>query len=352
MDNKYQSPGGDPQDRRPTEQFWPMNSPAAGPDDPASPGYGPSPGPGAPAGDGGPAGYGPPAGHGAPPGYGPPGLGPGHGPPGYGPAGYGPPEYGPAGYGAGAGYGYQPQEPPGVRQHYARDRRKAMHWAAGITVAAILAAGAVIAGVALSGNATPAGSTAAGPTGQAAVLNATLSSADSPDTVFSATPSTGTGNSPAGGTTGTTARPCARAAAAARAARTAGHPRAARNIAAHCRGVRLRIARLLGGVHGEFTFTNKSGFHTLAYERGVIETVTNGSNIVVRAADGTTWTWDLVSDTVVRESGAKTAQSALAAGQPVWVGGPVNSGAKDARLIVIRPPAAATPSPAPSGSGS
>jgi hypothetical protein len=59
---------------------------------------------------------------------------------------------------------------------------------------------------------------------------------------------------------------------------------------------------------------------------------------VVRASDGTTWTWDLVSSTVVRENRAKTAETALAPGQPVWVGGPVNSGAKDARLIVIRPP--------------
>jgi hypothetical protein len=79
----------------------------------------------------------------------------------------------------------------------------------------------------------------------------------------------------------------------------------------------------------------------------------------VRAADGTTWTWDLVSNTVVRENGAKTAETALATGQPVWVGGPVSSGIKDARLIVIRPPASsspaspsATPSASPSGSAS
>ena len=74
----------------------------------------------------------------------------------------------------------------------------------------------------------------------------------------------------------------------------------------------------------------------------------SGSTLVVRATDGTTWTWDLVSNTVVREHGAKSQRSALATGQSVWVGGPVVSGAKDARLIVIAPPggaAGAAPQP-------
>jgi hypothetical protein len=103
---------------------------------------------------------------------------------------------------------------------------------------------------------------------------------------------------------------------------------------------RLRWAlgrlRALGGVHGEFTFQNKTGFHTLAFERGAIQSV-SGSQVVVRAPDGTTWTWLIVSDTVVRQNGSKTTISALAAGQLVFAGGPVISGAKDARLIVIRP---------------
>jgi hypothetical protein len=245
----------------------------------------------------------------------------------------------------GSGHGYQPHEPPGIDQHYAQDRRKAMRWTIGITVAAIMAGG-IIAGVAWAGGAGP---TAAGPTGQAAALNATLSSADAP-AALSTTPSpSGTATSPAG-----SARPCARAGAAAKAARAAGHPRAARAAlaaAGYCHGGRLGVARLVGGIDGQFTFKTKSGFRTLAYERGTIEAVTSGSNIVVRAADGTTWTWDLVSSTVVREKHAKEATSALAAGQPVWVGGQVSSGAKDARLIVIRPPAG-SPTPAPSGTGS
>ena len=102
--------------------------------------------------------------------------------------------------------------------------------------------------------------------------------------------------------------------------------------------LRWALARLraLGGVDGEFTFHNSTGFHTLAFERGAIQSV-NGSTVVVRAPDGTTWSWQIVSDTVVRQSGHKTTTSALATGQTVFVGGPVVNGAKDARLIVIRP---------------
>ena len=88
--------------------------------------------------------------------------------------------------------------------------------------------------------------------------------------------------------------------------------------------------RLLGGVDGQFTFHNKTGFHTLAFERGTIQSV-SGSNVVIKAADGTTWTWVIVSDTVVRKGGSKTTTSALSAGETVFAGGPVVSGAKDAR---------------------
>ncbi len=102
--------------------------------------------------------------------------------------------------------------------------------------------------------------------------------------------------------------------------------------------VRRALARLraLGGVDGEFTYHNSTGYHTLAFERGTIESV-SGSNVVVRASDGTTWTWLIVSDTVIRQNGSKATASALASGEPVFAGGPVVNGAKDARLIVIRP---------------
>ena len=110
--------------------------------------------------------------------------------------------------------------------------------------------------------------------------------------------------------------------------------------------VRWALGRLrhFGGVDGTATFHNKTGFHTLSFERGIIQSV-SGSDVVIKAADGTTWTWHVVSDTVVRKNGAKTTTSALSAGETVFAGGPVVSGARDARLIIIRPSG-------PAGSGS
>jgi hypothetical protein len=284
-----------------------------------------------------------------------------------------------------------PQPPSSLQQHDARDRRHALRWSIGLTLAVALAAGGVLAGVALAGHgapassASPAGDTSAAgqPGGQAAALNTALNAAGAPGalTLTSAagtatggtgtatTGVTGTGTAATGGsTTVTAAHPCLKARAAARAARLAGRSalaRAARAAAAHCRWIRRRLVRvfLLRGIDGQFTFRTRQGtIRTLAFERGVIQSV-SGSDIVVRAADGTTWSWDLVSSTVVREHGAKTSTSALASGEPVWVGGPVVSGAKDARLVVIRPPSAPTSSaptssapstatPAPSASGS
>jgi hypothetical protein len=100
--------------------------------------------------------------------------------------------------------------------------------------------------------------------------------------------------------------------------------------------IRRALGRLraLGGVDGEFTYHNSTGYHTLAFERGTISSV-SGSDVVVKAGDGTTWTWLIVSDTAVRQNGKKTTTSALAAGETVFAGGPVINGAKDARLIVI-----------------
>jgi hypothetical protein len=102
--------------------------------------------------------------------------------------------------------------------------------------------------------------------------------------------------------------------------------------------VRWALGRLrhLGGVDGTATFHNKTGFHTLSFERGIIQSV-SGSEVVIKAADGTTWTWHVVSDTVVRKNGGKTTTSALSAGETVFAGGLVVSGARDARLIIIRP---------------
>ncbi|MDR0341885.1 MAG: hypothetical protein LBI49_02020 [Nocardiopsaceae bacterium] len=276
------------------------------------------------------------------------------------------PRYGPGGF---------PRQPaPGTAgpgQHDPRGRRPAWHWTAGIAAAGLLAGGGAIAGVSLAGNslpaalssaaspasatpasggAEPAGAGTAGTTGQAAVLDAALNSADSPSAPSYldssgnvASLSTAAGTTGAAGAAGAAAarhaRRCLRARAA---ARIAGRPRLARAIRAACRHPVLRRLALRG-VHGEFTFRTKSNsFKNIAFERGTIQSVSSGSNIVVRASDGTTWTWELVSSTVVREKGSKTSASSLAAGDRVWTAGPVVQGAKDARLVVIRP---GTPAP-------
>jgi hypothetical protein len=102
--------------------------------------------------------------------------------------------------------------------------------------------------------------------------------------------------------------------------------------------VRWALGRIrrLGGVEGNVTFHNKKGFHTLSFERGTIQSV-SGSDVVIKSPDGTTWTWKIVSDTVVRKNGGKTTTSALSAGEQAFAGGPVVSGVRDARVIIIRP---------------
>ncbi len=245
----------------------------------------------------------------------------------------------------------------------AKDRRKARNAAVGIALAALLAGGGVIAGATLATttlSATPAASTGSSGTGsspggggsQAALLNAALNDAGAPNAAVTTTATGAAGaaaSAPGAGTSGTVAGPaarrCARAVGAARAARRTGHPLVARRASgaaiARCRLVRRRIIRffLLRGVDGQFTFRTRTGaLKTVAYERGVIESVNSGSSIVVKAGDGTTGTWDLVSSTVVRDGSGKVSESTLAVGEQVWVGGPVVSGAKDARLIFVRPP--------------
>jgi hypothetical protein len=107
-----------------------------------------------------------------------------------------------------------------------------------------------------------------------------------------------------------------------------------------------RLARLrrLGGLYGQFTYDTKNGARTLAFERGTIASV-GGGDVVIRAADGTTYAWALTSTSVVRENGTKEPESTLAQGQAVFAGGPVTGGTRDARLIVIRK--ATTPKASP-----
>ena len=203
------------------------------------------------------------------------------------------------------GYGSDPADPPPADGFPARARKKRwFRWGAGITLASFLAGGGIALAV-VSGGSTAAPTLALSNSGstQASELNTELSAA--------------AGNSV-----------------------TATAPR-----------VRWALGRLrrLGGVHGEFTFHNKTGFHTVAFERGTIQLVSD-SDVVIKAPDGTTWTWQIVSDTVVRKNGAKTTASALSAGETVFAGGPEVSGAKDARLIVIRPAAGSSGSSSSSSS--
>lgn len=118
--------------------------------------------------------------------------------------------------------------------------------------------------------------------------------------------------------------------------RAAAHLPSARPAAAQCG--RLHRLALGGGIHGQITFRAKTGFRTVAFERGSVRSV-SGSALTVRAADGTTWIWHLVKSSVIRENGAKVAAGKLAGGEQVLVAGPVISGLNDVRLLRIRPAA-------------
>ena len=200
--------------------------------------------------------------------------------------------------------GLPPQgQGPGQPPHGGRGRGRI---AAVIVACAVVAGGAFAVTEAVSGSTpslTPAASTAltSGPTSQAAVLNGVLADAAS--------------GTPAASTPGTTAA-------------------AVRRL-----GRALVRLRLLGGIHGEYTFQAKSGPRTLAFERGTVLSVA-GSGVTVRATDGTTWTWVLTSASIVREDGSRTSAKSLAAGQLVFAAGPVTGTTRDARLIVIRTAAA------------
>jgi hypothetical protein len=201
-------------------------------------------------------------------------------------------------------------------------RGRGLWWTGGIALVALLAGGGALAATS-STSPSPAG-----PAGQAAVLNTMLNSATSPGDAVTASAKS--------------AAPCQSRAAKLKAA---GRPLAARVALWRC-GHRLRRIRALGGLHGQFTFETKTGPHTIAYERGVIKSV-SGVDVTVQAEDGMTWTWVLGSSTVIRESGKKVAPSTLSDGENVFVGGPVVSGAYDGRLIVIRASSGgASPGPA------
>ena len=188
-----------------------------------------------------------------------------------------------------------------LTQFFAR-RRTSVYLAVGLVMAALIGVGGALAGAALS-------SASSGSSATAATLNAAVSS---------------------------TAGPAATTPAA-----------KARKAAAL---VRLRR---LGGMYGQVSLRGKDGStRTLAFERGTITSVSG--HLVVKAANGTTWTWTYVSDTTVRQGGQKVSRSDLASGQHVLVAGPATAGNRDARVVIVAKPRASgsgsTPSAAPSSS--
>lgn len=190
----------------------------------------------------------------------------------------------------------QGQAPRDLKSFFAGDRRKALRWSAGVAAAAVLAGGGAIAGAALAGHGSQ-------PSSQGTALSAAVNAA--------ASPSPGK----AGGRAGARRRAIAR-------------------------------LRALRGVHGEATFKTKNGFSEIAWERGVIESV-GSQDVVVRSADGTTWTWTLASSTSVRDHGQKASTSNLANGDQVLVAGPQTGTTRTARIIVIPKKTASTSTPSP-----
>jgi Domain of unknown function (DUF5666) len=192
---------------------------------------------------------------------------------------------------------------PAAPRRFGRTKRVTVTFAAS---AVLLGSGAAI-GVALTGGASAS-------TGASQSAGTSVSAGTS---LASASPALAAGK-------------CAKIAAK---LRVSGHPAAAKRLHALCTDPLLRLA-LIGGEYGQVTFKGKTSPKTIAFERGTVESVT-GSAVTVKAHDGTTWTWDLTGSTAIHAAGHATAQAKLATGDRVFVGGPVVSGARDARLIRI-----------------
>lgn len=206
----------------------------------------------------------------------------------------------------------QPGQPPSGGPYSpgpGQPRRRRLHWGAGIAAVALLAAGGTVAGLKLAGNSSAAAPANAA---QATALNSEINS--------NGTSSSSCQNSSgASGTSGTSSS----TSSSSKSGKTRCHPR------------HLHLLRLVRGMYGEVAFHTSSGTETLAFERGAIQSVSDG-HVVVRARNGTTWTWSLVSNSVVRKGG-KSSASALAKGELVFVGGQATGSTKDIRLILVRP---------------
>jgi len=111
----------------------------------------------------------------------------------------------------------------------------------------------------------------------------------------------------------------------------------------HARGRLARLAFLARHAeHGQVTVATKNGPKTIAFERGTVQSV-SGASVVVKAADGVTWTWLVGRTTHVflgghRAGAPASGDKALADGQRIAVAGLVSDGTNQARWVLIRPP--------------
>ncbi|HEY2507232.1 MAG TPA: hypothetical protein VGI58_11995 [Streptosporangiaceae bacterium] len=186
--------------------------------------------------------------------------------------------------------------------------RRAKRLVATAAASAVLVGGGTAMGVAMTG-------------GASAAVNPPSSATMPPSLLANATVASTTGHG--------------RCAKIAQRLRASGHTAAAQWLASRC-DRRLHVSRL-GGEYGQVTFRAAKGSAsvTAAFERGTIESVA-GSAVSVRAANGTTWTWQLTSSTVIRQNRQKTTTSKLTTGEQVLAVGTVANGTDTARLIRIR----------------
>jgi hypothetical protein len=188
---------------------------------------------------------------------------------------------------------------------------------------AVLLGSGIVGGIALTGGASA--STSSPP-----VSAATSGPAATPSTTTSAGPSTSTGTGASNGTstgTGTAASHCTKLVEE---LVLGGHVKLANRLHALCTHPLLRLA-LVGGEHGTVTFNSKSGPVTAVFERGTVESDSD-SVLTVTAQDGTTWSWDIASNTAVRQDGQA---ATVGTGDQVFVVGTQSSGVNNARLIRI-----------------
>ena len=212
-------------------------------------------------------------------------------------------------------------------------------WLAGLAVAVVLAGGSVL-GMSMSGSGSPEAARAVLTGSALGTGHPTTTSAGSVG--HGVTAAAGSGARP--GRVAHRVRARLRACvASARRLRAGGHRAAAR---ARLHSCLLRYLRLRAGLvrlrwlarralHGQITVAAKAGPRTIAFERGSVQSL-SARSVVVKAADGTVWTWEVGRVTLILKAGQRVGPSALAAGQRVFVIGQVTGGADHARRVVIR----------------